>query len=123
MTRLGHAIVFVTDMDRSVAFYRDAIGLKPRFQSPDWTEFETDGTVLALHAGGPPASVPSHDGPTPAGTCQPGFAVDDVDALHARLTRLGVPCLHPPRDEHGIRLANYADPDGLAFSVSGPSGS
>ena len=44
-------MVMVSEMDRSVRFYRDTLGLKLRFQSPAWTEFEVDGTTLALHGG------------------------------------------------------------------------
>lgn len=37
--RVNYAIVFVSDMRRSVSFYRDTIGLPLRFESPEWTEF------------------------------------------------------------------------------------
>ena len=50
--RVNYAIVFVSDMSRSVAFYRDAVGLPLMFESPGWTEFATEGATLALHAGG-----------------------------------------------------------------------
>ena len=46
--RLNYAIKFVSDMDAGVAFYRDALGLAPRFQSPFWSEFDTGETTLAL---------------------------------------------------------------------------
>ena len=116
--RLSHAIVFVSDMKRSVAFYRDVIGLPLRFESPGWTEFATDGATLALHAsdGAPNAkSDPRH---TPAGQCRPGLTVPDLDAFHARMVELSVPCIEKPKDEFGVRLAQYADPDGMAISVS-----
>src|SRR2546427_5696732 len=48
-------MVMVSDMDRSVRFYRETVGLKLRFQSPDWTEFDIDSSTLALHSGGVPA--------------------------------------------------------------------
>jgi len=35
---VSYAIVFVSDMKKSVAFYRDEIGLPLRFESPHWTE-------------------------------------------------------------------------------------
>ena len=44
--RVNYAIVFVGDMDRSVAFYRDVIGLQLKFESPAWTEFGTDPPCL-----------------------------------------------------------------------------
>jgi len=47
--RVNYAMVFVSDMDRSVAFYRDVIGLPMKFQSPGWTEFSTEGATLVLH--------------------------------------------------------------------------
>jgi hypothetical protein len=33
--RLHYAIVFVTDMQRSLAFYRDVLGIPLRFESPE----------------------------------------------------------------------------------------
>jgi catechol 2,3-dioxygenase-like lactoylglutathione lyase family enzyme len=32
--RLNYAIIFVGDMQKSVAFYRDIVGLPLRFESP-----------------------------------------------------------------------------------------
>ena len=55
MLEFSHAIVFVSDMARSVAFYRDILGLPLRFESPEWTEFETPGSTLALHLADGPA--------------------------------------------------------------------
>ena len=48
--RVSYAIVLVSDMKRSVAFYRDTLGLPLRFETPGWTEFATDGATLALHS-------------------------------------------------------------------------
>ena len=45
--RVSYAIVFVSDMGRSVAFYRDVLGLPLKFETPHWTEFATDGATLA----------------------------------------------------------------------------
>jgi hypothetical protein len=39
-------MVTVSDMNRSVEFYRDKLGMPMKFQSPDWTEFQTEGTTL-----------------------------------------------------------------------------
>lgn len=41
---------YVQDMNKAKDFYQQSIGLKPRFESEDWTEFELgDGTALCLH--------------------------------------------------------------------------
>jgi lactoylglutathione lyase len=115
--RVSYAIVFVSDMDRSVSFYRDVIGLPPRFASPEWTEFATDGATLALHAADASAGVEAEGDDPPAGHCRPGLAVADLDAFHRRMIENDVPCVQEPREVFGARLAQYLDPDGLAISV------
>jgi catechol 2,3-dioxygenase-like lactoylglutathione lyase family enzyme len=56
--RLSYAIVFVSDMARAVSFYRDVVGLPLRFESPSWTEFNTEGATLALHTSDESGSDP-----------------------------------------------------------------
>ena len=50
--QLDYTMVIVSDMPRSVEFYRDKLGLPLKFESPEWTEFVTGTTTLALHGGG-----------------------------------------------------------------------
>ena len=50
--QIDYTMVIVSDMQRSVEFYRDKLGIPLKFQSPDWTEFATGTTTLALHGGG-----------------------------------------------------------------------
>jgi lactoylglutathione lyase len=117
MYRLSCTIVFVADMDRSIAFYRDVLGLPLKFASPEWTEFANEGATIALHKAAAANSGTSADGAP--GTCQLGFEVDNLDDSHARLQSLGVSCVRPPTAElSGVRLAIYADPDGLRFTIA-----
>jgi len=110
MKKLNYAIVFVSDMTRSVKFYRDVLGLPLKFESPHWSEFANEGSTLALH----PASAEN-----PAGTCQLGFPAENLDAVHQRLAAQGVRVVMAPRTEqYGIRQAVYADPDGLHFTLA-----
>jgi lactoylglutathione lyase len=48
--RVNYCIILVSSMPRSVAFYRDVVGMPLRFESPDWIEFNTDGATWALHS-------------------------------------------------------------------------
>ena len=114
--RVNYAIVFVSDMKRSVAFYRDVMGLPLKFDSPEWSEFATDGATLALHRAEKPAApaVPE----LPAGHCRPGLSVGDLDAFHARMLEHRVECTQQPKDLFGARIAQYLDPDGLVVSVT-----
>ena len=111
--RIGYVIVFVGHMQEAVAFYRDVVGLPLRFESPDWSEFDTGDATLALHAvreGGDPTDLP-------AGRCRPGFQVPDLDAFHARMIASNVSCIEEPHLVFGSKVAQYAGPDGLPFSV------
>jgi len=111
-------MVMVSDMERSVRFYRDVLGLQLRFQSPDWTEFDVAGTTLALHGGGKPG--PPQGKEQLAGTASIGFNVDNVDVVYENLKAKGARSVIPPtqREGEGIRLAVFTDPDGLAISFA-----
>ena len=115
--RINYAIVFVSDMKRSVAFYRDVFGLPFRFESPDWSEFATEGATFALHSAD--AALRRSDAATKAspGTCRPGFSVADLDAFHRRTVQHRVTCVQEPKEVFGARIAQYLDPDGLVVSV------
>ena len=108
--RLSYVMKFVADMDKAVGFYRDTLGLELRFQSPEWSEFATGQTTLALHLA---------SDRNPAGRVELGFGVDDIDALHRDLTAKGVVFTRPPVDEHGTKLASFLDCEGSQVSVSG----
>jgi lactoylglutathione lyase len=109
-TALAYTIKFVADMAAAVDFHATQLGLKLRFSSPDWSEFETGSTTLALHR----ASAEHPDG-----TYQLGFRVADVDRFCAERAAHGVHVVQPPTDLHGQRIAKLRYPDGSEFSVSG----
>jgi catechol 2,3-dioxygenase-like lactoylglutathione lyase family enzyme len=115
--RVNYAIVFVSDMKRSVSFYRDVIGLPLGFESPGWTEFATEGATLALHASEGPKTERDNPQQVPPGRCHPGLRVPNLDEFHQRMVERGVPCIQEPKETFGARIAQYVDPDGLALSV------
>jgi len=114
--RLSYAIVFVSNMSASVRFYRDVVGIPLKYETPEWSEFATQGATFALHASRGASAADANV--KAAGQCRPGFTVPDVTAFHERMVNAGVPCTQAPRNEFGVTLAQYADPDGLEFSVS-----
>ena len=117
MYKLSYCIVFASDMERSTAFYRDVLGIPLAFESPEWTEFATGETTLALHKARD-AAEPFH-GKSRAGTCQIGISVENLDVFHASVLVKGIKCIVPPHlQDFGGRLAVYADPDGLLISVA-----
>jgi lactoylglutathione lyase len=117
--RINYSIIFVADMSRSVAFYRDVLGIPLKFESPEWTEFAVEGANLALHKAD--ADLPGTNPPDAkrAGTCGAGFQVPDLEAFHQRMIEQGVVCVQESTETFGVSIARYADPDGLVLSVSG----
>jgi lactoylglutathione lyase len=120
--RLGYAILFVSDLGRSIAFYRDSIGLRLRFRTDAYAEFSADGTKFALFARSElPAllgiDAPSGRPPWPQG--EVAFFVEDVDAECQRLRAAGVPVIAPPTDRPwGERTVHVADPDGNVVELT-----
>jgi lactoylglutathione lyase len=117
--KLDYTMVVVSDMSKSVEFYRDKLGIPLKFESPEWTEFQTGATTLALHGGGV-AKQTGGDQSKYAGTCSIGFNVEDVDKTYQDLQAKGVRFVMPPvqREGEGIRLAVAIDPDGLPVSFA-----
>lgn len=96
--------VWVTDLDRSVAWYRHlGIEAGPRYGA--WQNMLLDGeTRFALHQGrrdrGPSTAVPS-------------FRIHDLESEMARLAELGIVPTDAEITDTGVaRFITYADPDG-----------
>jgi len=105
----------VSDMDRSIAFYRDVLGmeLEGHFEEFAWAEFKAEPTTLALFdpAKSQPGSTPRTGGASIA------LAVEDVGAAVAELKARGVPIVMDVFDSPVCWYAVVADPDGNAVGL------
>lgn len=120
--QVDYTIVYVSNMGRSIEFYRDILGLKLKTHSEDWTEFQSGTGTLALHAGGKPQEFNHAAGGKReplAGTCHIGFSVDNVDTVYEKLKSKGMKFVMPPTkfEDDKIKLAVGIDPDGLGVSL------
>jgi len=43
------SMYYVTDMGKSVKYYKEMFNLTPTHESPEWTEFSLNGHTLCLH--------------------------------------------------------------------------
>ena len=119
--QIDYTMIIVSDMKRSVAFYRDTLGIPLKFESPEWTEFATGATTLALHGGGVAREYQdTGDQSKTAGSCSIGFNVDDVARTYEEMKSKGMTFVMPPtqREGEGIKLAVGLDPDGLPISFA-----
>lgn len=112
-----YVVIYVSDMQRSTAFYRDVLGLPVKFTSPGWTEFQTGDIAIALHKSSAGQSTEPSPRP-PAGVVQLAFNVDDLTATYEALKEKGVYFSLPPQKQvSGVTLAILHDPDGLGISL------
>ena len=101
------------DLDASIAFYRDVLGLPITRDERDaaWAEADLPGGVrFALHR--------SHEGADPQtpGTVVVDFAVADIDDAEKRLRAAGVKIVEVMRESWGAALTLF-DPDGYRISL------
>lgn len=108
-------VIYVSDMARSTAFYRDTLGLPLKFTSPGWTEFNNGGTTLALHRhmGGE-----AREAQPAAGQATLVFAVDDIQSAYEELKDRGARfSMAPQKQVSGQTLAVLHDPDGFGITL------
>jgi lactoylglutathione lyase len=109
-------VIYVSDMQRSTAFYRDTLGLPLKFSTPGWTEFSNGGTTLALHRHmSDKASAPAEPS---AGQATLVFALDDLQGTYETLRAEGAHFAMPPQKQpSGQTFAILRDPDGFSITL------
>ncbi|WP_043619669.1 VOC family protein [Nonomuraea candida] len=120
--RLNHAVLYVRDVERSVAFYREALGFEVVMGMRGAAFLQAPGSSndhdLGLFQIGEDAA-PSGAGRTSVGLYHLAWEVDtlaELERIQATLTELGALV---GASDHSTTKALYArDPDGLEFEVS-----
>ncbi|MFZ4486901.1 MAG: VOC family protein [Candidatus Nanopelagicales bacterium] len=121
--RLNHAVLFITDLDRSVDFYTRALGFRTVHTIPGQAAFlQAEGSAndhdLGLFAMGAQAQ-PSGAGRSTVGLYHLAWEVDTLAELQRIALILEGAGALVGAANHGTTKALYAkDPDGLEFEVS-----
>ncbi len=119
--RLILVVLEVEDLERSVAFYRDLIGVPLRLDLDHGGEdrwISGDHAALSWRDGAFLHFALYQSKGVMTRNAQVGFPVANIAASHARLVAAGAPVVHGPRDEPWGRTARYADPDGNSVSLT-----
>jgi catechol 2,3-dioxygenase-like lactoylglutathione lyase family enzyme len=120
--RLKMAMIFVKDVDRMTAFYRDGLGLRHLTEesSEGWAKFDAGGAELALH------QIPEHIARDIEITDPPSaredtpiklvFETEDLEAARAHLSAQGAVMMEPANP----RRCDGLDPEGNVFTIRQP---
>ena len=119
--RLNHAVLYVRDVDASVAFYRDVLGFTTKLALPGAAFLQAPGSTndhdLGLFAVGAQAAA-SPAGRGAVGLYHLAWEVETLDDLEDHLHRLSEAGALVGMSDHGTTKSLYAqDPDGLEFEV------
>ena len=118
--RLNRAMIFVTDLDRMTAFYREVLGLKviEETRLENYVEFDTGGSTFALHTipGAARCESPSFQ-PRERTPIKLSFQVDDSASTRRNFEALGVMILERPWGGW-----DAVDPEGNVFGVYSTAG-
>jgi catechol 2,3-dioxygenase-like lactoylglutathione lyase family enzyme len=127
MTRTLHQVyLMVTDIDRSVEFYRDGLGLEPTDETAGRVKFDTGACTLVLEEDFDDAVLDQFGLEPPGDDRGSGVItvveVSDIDAAAAQLESFGAEILTGPRTvDWGRELLLVSDPDGYVIEVSQPT--
>ena len=119
---MNHAVLYVRDVARTVAFYQDVLDFRVKFEIPGQAAFlqapasHNDHDLGLFQIGS--KAAPSGAGRTSVGLYHLAWEVDTLDELDRLRERLTAAGSLVGASDHGATKALYAhDPDGLEFEV------
>jgi len=115
LPRVSMIMLGVRDLEKSVSFYRDRLGIDIRQRIPGFAFLASGALTIVL-------SEPLAKNVSPlVGATEVIFSVNDVRASYEALKDQGVEFSQEPRNVSGpMWAANFRDPDGHLLTLFGP---
>ena len=112
MTVKVHAYIGVTDLERGITFYRQALGLNLRRRLDDnWVELEGASIPIFLLTSERPEQRQGY------WTAHLDFLTDDLEAAERRARAAGAVLVRALQERVWGRMANMVDPFGNPFDL------
>ncbi len=116
--KLGNVILAVKDLDKSLEFYHEIIGLPIRNQRRTWIDLGTSGAIISLH----PASLTAeHIGSSIENGITLGFLVGDIKSAVEELKSKGIKIYREIVEREAGKNAIVLDPDDYLVSLFEPT--
>lgn len=107
--------LYVEDLEASITFYKEVLGLPLLGVGKDWAHFSAaQGELFELMGGGKAAPQPKDTGQQ---SIVLGFRVEDLDAAVAELKGKGVNFIGEIGEYRGTRWAHFSDPEGNRLEI------
>lgn len=90
LSRIVQIAVTVSDLEKSLTFYRDVLGMRFLFQAPNVVFFDCDGVRLMLGLGGANTDAAARQGTIVY------FMAADIRSTYAALVQRGAPAEREP---------------------------
>ena len=110
--RISAVILLVSNMKKSIEFYKDVLGMEVKQQAEDWVEFSKQGTVLALHPTKKKKKLTKNI------NMLIGFDVSELESVCSNLEKKKVKFHKKVTSEAFGRHAIIEDPDGHLISLA-----
>ena len=111
--------LLVEDAKRSIAFYKDVLGLEVNYTDGGFANFKLQGTELAIFEKKEAASMFPASHMKPSGGFLMGFRVKDLGQACDTLKERGVSFFEGPKQTAwGQKVAYFYDPDKNIWEVS-----
>ena len=114
---LGSVIIAVSNLEKSIQFYHDIIGLPIKEKRANWVELVKEGATVILH----PATKPINTGTSIDNGIVVGLVVGDIDSAVKELKSKGVTIYRDTTSHKAGKNCIVLDPDKYMVSLFEPS--
>ena len=116
--RIGNVILAVKDLDTSIKFYNDILGMPIKNERRNWVDLGSTGAILSLH----PASITApHSGTSIDNGVLIGLTVGDLNSAIEELREKGVKIYREIQERDAGENAIVLDPDDYMISLFEPN--
>ena len=116
--RIGNVILAVKDLDTSIKFYNDILGMPIKNERRNWVDLGSTGAILSLH----PASITApHSGTSIDNGVLIGLTVGDLNSAIEELREKGVKIYREIQERDAGKNAIVLDPVDYMISLFEPN--
>lgn len=116
--RISNVILAVKDLQKSINFYHEVLGMPIKNQRENWVDLGQTGALLSLH---PAKESEPHSGTSINNGVLVGLVIGDVESAVAELKEKNVKVYRDVEEKDAGKNAIIVDPDDYMISLFEPN--